>query len=178
MENTVFIIHQLYLFCHSTSGSELWAQGLPDRAGSPPGPAGEQPGKAAPYPPTPHPTLDFRFKEGGAAAEKSDGLSTQAGEEEGECRAIPDCPERCWSPARAGLHPLESPPPLSVSRELGALNAQEGEPWGWGVGRRGGEAERPADTLEVRQARPLVQARLTERSQGPDRRPGAGPGGA
>lgn len=134
--------------------------------------------KGSPLPPPPHPTLDFRFKEGGAAAERSDGLSTQAGEEEGECRAIPDCPERCWSPAGAGLHPLESPPPLSVSRELGALNAQEGEPWGWGVGRRGGEAERPADTLEVRQARPLVQARLTERSQGPDRRPGAGPGGA
>lgn len=38
--------------------------------------------------------------------------------------------------------------------------------------------ERQADTLEVAQAGPLVQPPLPERSQGPDRRPGAGPGGA
>lgn len=175
MENTVFIIHQLYLFCHSTAGSELRAQGLPDPARSPPRPAGEQSGRAAPHSPPPYPTPDFRFKEGGAVAERS----TQAGEEVGDCRSIPGCPERGLERITTLAPSLCSPAPASLPF-WGTRGAQQPGRGSRGVGSGGvgGGAERQADTLEVAQAGPPVQPPLTERSLGPDRRPGAGPGGA
>lgn len=112
MENTVFIIHQLYLFCHSTAGSELRAQGPPDPAGSPHGPAGEQPGRAAPRPP-PHPTPEFCVNGGEEAAERSEGRSTGLGRRTGlqvkswapweMLGEVPAPASSPWSPAPVSL---------------------------------------------------------------------------
>lgn len=145
MENTVFIIHQLYLFCHSTAGSELRAQGLASRAGSPHGPAGERPGRAAPQPPHLTPPQIFPLTGRERQRRGARGPAPRPGTAEGAAGQFLDV-QRDAGSASPRPPPLAGalPPPLSLSGDLGEPSTQAGEAEGGRV---------PADSLEVEQAR-------------------------
>lgn len=145
VENTVFIIHQLYLFCHSTAASELWAPGLGTRAASPPRPPRRGPG--GPPPPS---QLGCERRRAALARERPGG--------------------GCGAPPRAscGLLPgRPRAPPVPSGAESPPLALSRGTPGAWypgtcsrrGAGRYLGSCAGPG--------RPAGSPPRPERSQGP-----------
>lgn len=153
----------------------------PTRAGAPPGACWGAAWEGIPSPPH-HLTRPqiFAFKKGERQQRGARHRgSTQAGEEEGNRRSIPGCPERCWERVPAPASSLQSPAPASLpfQGELGALGRPGREAGGWGEEGWGGRRDRLTLWKLRRPGRGCsLRSQITPRGQTAAQ--GAGPGGA